>query len=232
TNRLFGMQEDYRLSPNDVVLQKTPFSFDVSVWEIFWTLMVGARMVIARHGGHKDPGYLIDLIRSHKVTTLHFVPPVLDVFLQHPLIASCDSIKRLFCGGQPLSCKTQQCFFQRLNAELHHLYGPTEAAIDVTSWVCQRHSHLETVPIGQPVQNVRLYILDPQMNHVPVGAPGELYVGGVQVAIGYLNRPDLTAERFIPDPFSDEPGARLYRTGDLGRWRPDGSIDFLGRLDN
>jgi amino acid adenylation domain-containing protein len=232
TNRLFGMQEDYRLSPSDVVLQKTPFSFDVSIWELFWTLMTGARMVIAKPHGHQDPGYLIDLIRRHGVTTLHFVPPVLDVFLQHPQAASCYTIKRMFCGGESLSCKTQQRFFEHLDAELHHLYGPTEATIDVTSWVCQRHSHLETVPIGRPVQNVRLYVLDPQMNPVPVGAPGELYAGGVQVAIGYLNRPDLTAERFIPDPFNEVPGSCLYRTGDLVRWRADGNLEFLGRLDD
>src|SRR5262249_17136333 len=160
---------------SDVVLQKTPFSFDVSIWELFWTLMTGARMVIAQPHGHQDLGYLIDLIRRHGVTTLHFVPPVLDVFLQHPQAASCHTIKRMFCGGESLSCKTQQRFFEHLDAELHHLYGPTEATIDVTSWVCQRHSHLDTVPIGRPVPNVRLYVLDPQRNPVPVGAPGELY---------------------------------------------------------
>ena len=159
-NRLFGMQDDYRLTHRDVVLQKTPFNFDVSVWEFFWTLMVGARMVIAKPGGHKDPDHLIDLIRRHDVTTLHFVPPALEAFLRHPQVTSCASIRRVFCGGESLSSKTQQHFFQHLDAELHHLYGPTEATIDVTSWVCQRHSHLETVPIGRPLQNVRIYILD------------------------------------------------------------------------
>jgi amino acid adenylation domain-containing protein len=230
-NRLFGMQEDYRLNPSDVILQKAPYSFDVSIWEFFWTLMAGARMVIAKPHGHQNHDYLIDLIRRHQVTTLHFVPPVLDVFLQHPECTNCASLKRVFCGGESLSSQTQRRFFEHLDAELHHLYGPTEVTIDATSWVCQRSSHLDTVPIGRPVQNVQIYILDPQMDPVPPGTPGELYVGGVQVAIGYLNRPDLTAERFIPDPFSGAPGARLYRTGDLGRWRQDGTIDFLGRLD-
>lgn len=231
-NRLFGMQEDYHLTTGDVVLQKTPFTFDVSIWEFFWTLMVGARMVLAQPGGHKDLDHLIDLIRSHGVTTLHFVPPVLDAFLRHPQVSRCTSVRRVFCGGESLARRTEQRFFTQLDAALYHLYGPTEATVDVTSWVCQRHSHLDTVPIGRPLQNVQLYILDEEMAPVPIGEPGELYVGGVQVAIGYLNRPALTAERFIPDPFSADAGARLYRTGDRCRWRRDGTIDFLGRLDH
>ncbi len=231
TNRLFGMQEEYRLSPRDSVLHKTPYSFDVSVWEIFWTLMTGARMVIARPQGHLDHDYLIDLIRRQHVTTLHFVPPVLDVFLQHPQSTNCTSLKRVFCGGESLPVKTQQRFFEMFDAELYHLYGPTEAAIDVTSWVCLRSSHLDTVPIGRPVANVQIHILDPQGQPVPPGTAGELFVGGAQVAIGYLNRPDLTAERFLPDPFCGDPESRLYRTGDLGRWREDGNVDFLGRID-
>jgi amino acid adenylation domain-containing protein len=230
-NRLIGMQEAYPLSAADVVLQKTPFSFDVSVWEIFWPLSVGARLVLARPDGHRDPDHLVALIRQQRVTALHFVPPMLALFLQHPEAEQCTSLRRVFTGGESLPRSLQDRFFVQFDADLHHLYGPTEATIDVTAWVCHRTSHLPFVPIGRPLQNVHLYLLDSALNHVPIGAVGELFIGGPQVALGYLNRPDLTSERFLPDPFSADPQARLFRSGDLCRWRPSGDLEFLGRQD-
>jgi amino acid adenylation domain-containing protein len=230
-NRLIGMQESYPISAADVVLQKTPFSFDVSVWEIFWPLSVGARLVLARPDGHRDPDHLVALIRQQRVTALHFVPPMLALFLQHPEAEQCTSLRRVFTGGESLPRSLQDRFFVQFDIELHHLYGPTEATIDVTAWVCHRSSHLPFVPIGRPLQNVHLHLLDSALNPVPIGAVGELFIGGLQVAEGYLNRPDLTSERFLPDPFSGDPQARLFRSGDLCRWRPTGDLEFLGRQD-
>ena len=229
-NRLLWMQDTYQLDSNDRVLQKTPFSFDVSVWEFFWPLLVGARLIVARPGGHRDSGYLV-LIAEQGITTLHFVPSMLQVFLEDKDVERCRSLNRVICSGEALPYDLQERFFARLNAELHNLYGPTEAAVDVTHWQCQREGDSRLVPIGRPVANTQLYILDPYMQPVPIGVAGELHIGGVQVARGYLNRPELTAEKFIPDPFSDHPEARLYKTGDLVRYLPDGNIEFLGRLD-
>jgi len=230
-NRLLWMQDAYRLDAGDRVLQKTPYSFDVSVWELLWPLLTGARLVFAKPEGHKDSGYLAALIEQEKITTLHFVPPMLQVFLQEPRTAACRSLRRVICSGEALPPELQQRFFACLNAELHNLYGPTEAAIDVTAWSCRRAEDSNRVPIGRPVANTRTYVLDDALQPVPIGAPGELYLGGVQLARGYLHRPALTAERFVPDPVGTEPGARLYRTGDLARWRNDGVIDYLGRVD-
>ncbi|HEY0735023.1 MAG TPA: amino acid adenylation domain-containing protein [Herpetosiphonaceae bacterium] len=230
-NRLLWMQDEYQLTAADRVLQKTPFSFDVSVWEFFWPLITGATLVVARPEGHKDPAYLVDLIASQGITTLHFVPPMLRVFLQEPNLGRCRTLKRVICSGEALPADLQARFFERLDCELHNLYGPTEAAVDVTYWPCDRDSALSTVPIGRPVANTTIYLLDQQLQPVPIGVPGELYIGGVQLARGYLNRPALTAEKFIPDPFSAQPNARLYKTGDLARFLPDGAIEYLGRLD-
>jgi amino acid adenylation domain-containing protein len=231
-NRLLWMQDAYRLTEADRVLQKTPFSFDVSVWEFFWPLLVGARLVVARPGGHRNSAYLVRTIVDQEITTLHFVPSMLQLFLEDKGVEECRSLKRVICSGEALPCQLQQRFFERLGAELHNLYGPTEAAVDVAYWQCERDSDpRRIVPIGRPVANTRLYILDRRGQPVPVGVAGELHIGGVQVARGYLNRPELTAEKFIPDPFSSDPKARLYRTGDLARYRPDGAIEFLGRLD-
>ena len=229
-NRLLWMQDTYGLMTPDRVLQKTPFSFDVSVWEFFWPLMTGARLVIARPEGHKDPSYLVQRIREEGITTLHFVPSMLRVFLEAEGVEECSSVKRVICSGEALPYELQERFFDRLAvAELHNLYGPTEAAVDVTYWPCERRSARKIVPIGRPVANTQMYVLDAGMNPVPVGIPGELYIGGVQVGRGYWGRPELTAERFIPDPFV--PGGRLYKTGDLARWLPDGVIEYLGRND-
>ncbi|HEX8190484.1 MAG TPA: amino acid adenylation domain-containing protein [Pyrinomonadaceae bacterium] len=231
-NRLLWMQDEYRLGETDVVLQKTPFSFDVSVWEFFWPLMTGARLVMARPGGHRDAAYLAEVVRREGVTTLHFVPPMLRLFVEEPAFRDCASLRRVVCSGEALPAEFQKRFFAASRAELHNLYGPTEASVDVTFWACERETDSHTVPIGRPVANTQIYLLDRHQRPVPAGVPAELYIGGVQLARGYLNRPALTAERFIPDPFSAEPGARLYRTGDLARHLPGGQIEFLGRTDD
>ncbi len=231
-NRLLWMQDEYRLSGADTVMQKTPFSFDVSVWEFFWPLLTGARLVIARPGGHRDAAYLVSLIEEQGVTVLHFVPSMLQIFLEEPGLERCSSLRHVMCSGEALPYAVQEKFFSRLSAELHNLYGPTEAAVDVTYWKCQRGSTRRVVPIGRPVANTQCYILDADLHPVPVGEGGELHLGGVQIGYGYHNRPELTAEKFIPDPFRSEPGARLYKTGDLARYLSDGSIEYLGRIDD
>ncbi|GAB1538793.1 hypothetical protein NUACC21_14570 [Scytonema sp. NUACC21] len=231
-NRLLWMQQAYQITPGDRVLQKTPFSFDVSVWEFFWPLMTGARLVVAQPGGHRDSTYLVKLIAQHQITTVHFVPSMLQVFLSEQDLESCASLRQVFCSGEALPKELQEKFFARLGCSLHNLYGPTEAAIDVTYWQCQQDSELLTVPIGRPIANTQIYILDRYNQPVPVGVAGELHIGGVGVARGYLNRPELTAEKFIPNPFaSDKLSDRLYKTGDLVRYRADGNIEYIGRID-
>ncbi|EXG82720.1 non-ribosomal peptide synthetase/MFS transporter [Cryptosporangium arvum] len=232
-NRLDWMQRTYRLGDDDVVLQKTPASFDVSVWEFFWPLLAGARLVLAEPGGHKDAEYLRDLVRTEGVTTLHFVPSMLAMFLDADGVTGCASLRRVICSGEELPVDLARRCLALLPAELHNLYGPTEAAIDVTAWHCGADAleGLPRVPIGAPIQNLTLYVLDDRLRPVPVGLPGQLYLAGVGLATGYLNRPALTAERFGPDPFGP-PGSRMYATGDLARWRPDGTVDFLGRIDS
>ncbi|NOK38903.1 amino acid adenylation domain-containing protein, partial [Corallococcus exercitus] len=231
-NRLLWMQSAYSLQPHDVVLQKTPFSFDVSVWEFFWPLMTGARLGVAKPGGHQDPAYLARLISEAGVTTLHFVPSMLQVFLEEPGLEACTSLRRVVCSGEALPVELAERCLRRLPwAGLHNLYGPTEAAVDVTFHQCLPGESRRSVPIGRPVANTQIRLLDSRLEPVPVGVPGELFIGGVQVGRGYLGRPELTAERFIPDAFSDMPGARLYRTGDVARWLPDGAIEYVGRAD-
>nr|MDQ2713687.1 amino acid adenylation domain-containing protein [Chloroflexota bacterium] len=232
-NRLLWMQEAYQLTAADSVLQKTPFSFDVSVWEFFWPLMTGARLVVAQPGGHKDSAYLISLMQQQNITTLHFVPSMLQIFLEEPGLEACTNLRQVICSGEALPYALQERFFARHpTAALYNLYGPTEAAIDVTHWHCQRQSQQRNVPIGYPIANTQLYILNHYGQPVPIGVTGELYIGGVGVARGYLNRPELTAERFVHDPFTTRPGAHLYRTGDLARYLPDGAIEYLGRSDH
>ncbi|WP_179099663.1 non-ribosomal peptide synthetase, partial [Burkholderia pseudomallei] len=230
-NRLWWMQQTYALDERDAVLQKTPFSFDVSVWEFFWPLMSGARLVIAKPEGHKDPAYLSELIDRECVTTLHFVPSMLQAFLEDEGAArGCGSVKRVICSGEALPPSLVKRFYRCLpDARLHNLYGPTEAAVDVTAWACDAEEGGASVPIGRPIANTRIYVLDGHGQPVPRGVAGELYIGGVQVARGYLNRPELTRERFVDDPFVA--GGRLYKTGDLARWRTDGSLEYLGRND-
>ncbi|WP_158524204.1 non-ribosomal peptide synthetase [Serratia marcescens] len=230
-NRLVWMQEAYGLTAADTLLQKTPFGFDVSVWEFFWPLMVGARLVMAKPEGHKDPDYLSRAIEQYGVTTLHFVPSMLQSFLADGQAATrCGQVVRVMCSGEALPAALVAEFYRRLpQAELHNLYGPTEAAVDVTAWHCSREADRVSVPIGRPIANTRIYLLDEHGQPVPLGAVGELYIGGVQVARGYLNRPELTAERFLSDPFA--PGGRMYRTGDVARYLANGDIEYLGRND-
>ncbi|HEU0298513.1 MAG TPA: amino acid adenylation domain-containing protein, partial [Longimicrobium sp.] len=239
-NRLDWMERAYRLGPGEAVLQKTPYTFDVSVWEFFWPLMVGARLVMARPGGHRDPSYLVETIRRESITTLHFVPSMLRAFLDAEGVEACASLRRVVCSGEALPAALVRRFHERLrSAELYNLYGPTEAAVDVTAWRCAADAG-DVVPIGRPMANVRIYLLDGRMGPVPAGVAGELYIGGIQVARGYLRRAALTAERFVPDPFAVEPGARLYRTGDLARWTESTdalthsrthALEYLGRND-
>ncbi|WP_439862469.1 non-ribosomal peptide synthase/polyketide synthase [Pseudomonas antarctica] len=230
TNRLCWMQQAYTLTASDTVLQKTPFSFDVSVWEFFWPLMTGARLVVAGPGDHRDPATLVSLIQRYDVTTLHFVPSMLQVFLLDENVARCTSLTRIVCSGEALPVDAQQQVFAKLpNAGLFNLYGPTEAAIDVTHWIC-REEGKASVPIGQPIANLSTYILDAELQPVPPGVIGELYLGGEGLARGYHRRPALTAERFMTSPFGD--GQRLYRTGDLASYRTDGVIEYRGRIDH
>ncbi len=231
SNGIHWMQEACALTPGDRVLQKTPFSFDVSAWEFFWPLLFGAELVIAEPGGHRDSAYLTQVIVEREITTIQIVPSMLQLLLEDPRVSTCTSLKRVICSGEALPKALQDRFFARLDAQLHNLYGPTETAVHVTAWACDPHSTLSFVPIGKPIANTRTHIVDAEMRPVPVGSQGELCIGGIQVARGYLNRPELTAERFVDDPFSDSPGDRLYRTGDLARYMPDGNIEFLGRSD-
>lgn len=229
-NRLQWMQQQYQLGPADKVLQKTPYSFDVSVWEFFWPLMTGATVVEAKPEGHRDANYLKRLIASEGVTFLHFVPSMLRLFLEEPGLDELRAIRQVVCSGEALPLDAVERFFELLpHARLDNLYGPTEAAVDVTWWPCKPHDPLGLVPIGHPIANTRMYVLDEQLRPLPPGAEGELYIGGVQVGMGYVARPDLTAERFLPDPF--HPGERMYKTGDVGRWLPNGAIEYMGRAD-
>jgi amino acid adenylation domain-containing protein len=232
-NRLSWVQEELQIDPSDHVLQKTPFVFDVSVGEIFLPLLNGARLVVARPRGHLDSAYLAGLIEEHEITFVHFVPSMLNVFLEEPGIEACNaSLRYVWCGGEVLPFKLKERFFERLEAKLYNGYGPTETSIGVTVWACGPGGERQIVPIGRPIANTQVYILDQYLNPVPVGVPGELYVGGVGLALGYLNRPDLTEKSFIPNPFGEHGNGRLYRTGDLARYLPDGAIEFLGRVDH
>ena len=229
-NRLQWMQAEYQLTRDDAILQKTPFTFDVSVWEFFWPLMTGARLVVAKPDLHGDSAYLVSAIRAEKITTLHFVPSMLSAFLTDKDAARCTNLKRVICSGEALPHEIQERFFSVLpGVELHNLYGPTEAAVDVTFWKCDPESDERVVPIGRPVANTCIYLLNDGMKPVPAGCAGELHIGGVQLARGYLARPDLTAEKFVSNPFGE---GRLYKTGDLARYREDGAIEYLGRIDH
>jgi amino acid adenylation domain-containing protein/thioester reductase-like protein len=231
-NRLLWMQDAYQLTSGDRVLQKTPISFDVSVWEFFWPMIAGACLVVAQPGGHQDTKYLVELIAQQRITTVHFVPPMLQVLLEQHGLENCHNLQHVICSGEALPLEVQERFFTHLSCNLHNLYGPTEAAIDVTSWQCQQNSNSEIVPIGRPIANMQIYILDSNLQPAPIGTPGELHIAGIGLARCYLNRPAFTSEKFIPNPFSNQSGARLYKTGDLARYLTDGNIEFLGRIDN
>jgi len=225
--RLQWMQATYQLDATDVLMQKAPISFDVSVWECFWPLISGCRLVLAGPGEHRDPHRIAQLVQEHGVTTLHFVPPLLQLFIDEPQVAECTSLRRLFSGGEALSAELRDRVLAQLPAvQLHNRYGPTETAINVTHWRCHAEDG-ERSPIGRPLGNVICRVLDEQLNPVPLGVPGELCIGGIGLARGYLGRPGLTAERFV----ADHHGTRLYRTGDRARWNADGVLEYLGRLD-
>ncbi|HSS51755.1 MAG TPA: amino acid adenylation domain-containing protein, partial [Thermoanaerobaculia bacterium] len=237
-NRLLWMQEACGLDAGDRFLQKTPFGFDVSVPEFFAPLILGARLVVARPDGHRDSAYLARLVEQEGVTTIHFVPSMLPFFLAEDGVAArCRSLRRVLVSGEALPWEVEQRCLATLPVPLINLYGPTEAAVEVTAWSCRPAErprpgeNPRPVPIGRPIRNTQIHVVGRRLEPVPPGAVGELAIGGVQVARGYRGRPDLTAERFVPDPLGP-PGARLYRTGDLCRHRPGGEIEYLGRLDD
>ncbi|HEY0404990.1 MAG TPA: amino acid adenylation domain-containing protein, partial [Pyrinomonadaceae bacterium] len=230
-NCLLWMQETYQLTEADRFLFKGSLNFDPSVWEIFWPLWVGASVVVARPGGHQDTAYLVNEIIRRGITTMYFVPSMLNLFLDEQGIEDARSLRQVICGGESLAVETMERFFARSDAALHHSYGPTETAIASTEWTCASEPARQTIPIGRPLANTQLFVLNRQLQPVPLGVTGELYIGGTGLGRGYLNRPDLTAERFIPHPLSGRPGERLYRTGDLVRYLPDGNIEFKGRVD-
>ncbi|MDU5863172.1 MAG: amino acid adenylation domain-containing protein, partial [Acinetobacter sp.] len=237
-NRILWMQSEYPLSANDTILQKTPCTFDVSVWEFFWSYLVGARLVMAPVDAHRDPLALLSLIQKYQITTLHFVPSMLAVFenAATEILSSAQlqslPIRRVFCSGEALPTALAKSFTEHFSCELHNLYGPTEAAVDVIYMDATLGLHPEesSVAIGYPVWNTQLYILDQYLRPVPVGVDGELYLAGHQLAMGYLHRADLTATRFVANPFAA--GQRMYRTGDIARWHADGSIQYVGRADD
>lgn len=231
-NHMLWMAGEFPLTETDCVLQKTPFSFDASVWEFYAPLLSGARLVMARPGGHQDSRYMVDVIRAERVTVLQLVPSLLRMLLDEKDMETCESLRRVYCGGEALTPDLVERFYGRMSkAVLHNLYGPTEATIDTTFWICPRERALEVVPIGRPVANTQVYIVNSRLQPVATGVFGELCIGGVDLARGYLNRPELTAEKFVPNPFGRQAGGRLYRTSDLARFMPDGDIEFAGRID-
>ncbi|HEY0789842.1 MAG TPA: amino acid adenylation domain-containing protein [Chthoniobacterales bacterium] len=228
-NWLFWMQETFPMGSGDTMLFKAPFTFDVSVREVFMPLAVGGCMVVARPGLHGDSRHLVDLTTRHGVTILHFVPPMLAAFLEDRDVRRCSSLRLVMCSGDALSYDLQERFFDVFpGLELHNMWGATEHAPESTHWRCVPGRRNGIVAVGRPGANTQLYILDRAFQPVPIGVTGEAYLGGVQTALGYLGRPELTAQKFLPNPY--HPGT-LYRTGDLGRFRPDGVMEFMGRID-
>ena len=231
-NRLLWMQQADPLTADDRVLQQTPVTFDVSVLEIFWPLIAGAQLVIAKPAGHKDIEYVVRIIAERSITAAFFVSTMLRSFLAQPTVTDCVALRRVSCGGEVVPYELTQRFHATLNAELWNEYGPAEAAVTATYFHCKRGLSGPAVPIGRPIANVRVHLLDAHGRPVPVGVPGELFIGGAGVGRGYLNRPDATTASFIADPFAEAEGQLMYRTGDLARYLPDGNIEYLGRLDD
>lgn len=231
-NHMLWLVDELGLDEHDTILQKTPFFFDASVSELFAPLLTGGRMILAEPGGQRDAAYMVAVMARMRVTTLQLVPSMLRALLEEPGIAQVSSLKRVVCAAEALPFELREKFQSTLHARLYNLYGPTEASVDVTSWNCDQQVQRKTVPIGRPIANTRVYVLDSKLNPVAFGVPGDLYLGGDGLARGYLKRPELTSERFIPDPFSTEPGSRLYKTGDLVRYLPENALEFLGRSDD
>ncbi|WP_164744542.1 non-ribosomal peptide synthetase, partial [Paenibacillus xylaniclasticus] len=235
-NRLHWMQKQYPLSGQDVILQKTPYTFDVSVWELFWWSWYGASLCFLEPEGEKDPTLITRTIIEEKVTTLHFVPPMLSAFLDYlenhrETAKAMGHIKHIFVSGEALPKHTVERFYSIVESDqikLVNLYGPTEATVDVSSFECT--TGLERIPIGKPIDNIRLYVVDHLLRPLPIGIPGELCIAGAGLARGYLGRPELTEQKFVRNPF--QPDTRMYRTGDIARWLPDGNLEYLGRMDH
>ena len=234
-NRLRWMQAAYPIGPGDVILQKTPYSFDVSVWELFWWALQGATLAFLVPGGERNPLALVEAVRKHRVSVMHFVPSMLNVFLEYldakgdGALKSLSSLKRVFASGEALTPSHVRKFNALLDARLTNLYGPTEATVDVTYFDCPRGRDIDIVPIGRAIDNTRLYVIR-DGREAAVGETGELCIAGIGLARGYLNNPALTAEKFVDNPVN--PGERIYRTGDLARWLPDGNVEYLGREDH
>ena len=232
TNAISWIVGTLGLSERDSCLLKTPITFDAAGRELFPTLISGGRLVIAEPNGHRDSYYLADLISHERVSILHCVPSMLRLLVEEPALHDAPALRAVMSGGEALPPQTVTRFYNRRQARLYNVYGPTEAIIDATCWPCDDRAAGSTTPIGRPIPNARIYILDDLFRLVPIGVAGHLYIGGAGLARGYVGRPDLTAEKFIPDPFSDHAGARLYRTGDIARYLPDGSVEFIGRIDH
>ncbi len=231
-NHMLWMQADFPLTPEDRVLQRTATSFDASVWEVWAPLLAGARLVLHPQEDHPDPARLIESLLRREISVLQLVPSLLRILLEEPGLAECRRLRRIFCGGEALSAEVVEALLARLPVAVTNLYGPTECTINSTTFTWSAEGCRGWVPIGRPIANVRNYILDRRGQPVPIGVPGELHIGGACVGRGYLHRPDLTAERFVPDPFQPTTGDPLYRTGDRARYRADGQIEFLGRVDH
>lgn len=232
TNAINWIMETLEVSPSDRCILKTPITFDAAGRELFATLLAGGTLIVAEPGGHRDSRYLADTIRGERISILHCVPSLLQLLLEEPAFNESLALRAVMCGGEALTPQVVTRFQSRIGAKLYNVYGPTETIIDSTYWPCEECTPHCAVPIGRPIPNAQVYILDDLLRLLPIGAAGNLYIGGVGLARGYIGRPDLTAEKFIPDSFSGEPGARLYKTGDLARYRPDGNIEFLGRSDH
>uniref|UniRef100_UPI0024E03539 amino acid adenylation domain-containing protein n=1 Tax=Frigidibacter sp. SD6-1 TaxID=3032581 RepID=UPI0024E03539 len=233
-NRVLWLDRALQITPEDRIIQKTPIGFDVSVGEIFLPLIAGGMLVMARPKGHFDAAYIAGLCRDEKITITHFVPPTVEGALSRTDPSDYATLRLVMCSGQALPRAAQDRMEAMLpHVRMHNLYGPTEAAVEVTHWACSPDDPRTGpgVPIGRPIDNVTLYVLDDDFEPVPTGIPGHLYIGGMALARGYLNRPDLTAAAFLPDPYGPA-GARMYRTGDRARYLANGAIDFLGRADD
>lgn len=229
-NQLLWMQEEYHLAPQDKVLQKMPLGFDASIWELFLPLISGAQLMLAAPGRGNDCQYLVQHIREQEITTVHFVPSMLQLFLAEPGVEYCSTLKRVICSGEALRVELKNRFFRRMHCDLHNLYGPGEV-VSAVHCKCSQEDECGTVPIGRPASNTEIYLLDAGMVPVPLGAKGRLYVGGVGLARGYWKDPALTSEKFIPNFLGRKEGGRLYWTGDLARYLPDGAIEYLGPAD-
>ena len=231
-NTINWIIQTLELSAEDRCLLKTPITFDAAGRELFPTLLTGGRLVIAEADGHRDSRYLAETIRSARISIFHCVPSLLQFLVEEPAFDDSLALRAVMCGGEALPTRVVERFQHRSKAKLYNVYGPTETIIDSTFWLCEGANHCSSSPIGRPIPNARIYILNHALRPLPIGVAGQMHIGGVSLARGYLNRPELTAEKFIPDPFSAEPGARMYKTGDLARYLPDGNIEFLGRGDH